>query len=108
MRCALVSEFGWTFEAVDGMDMRDVFALFSYWVTWPPNHKLRAAVARYKAPMRTRKMQKGRDLRTQDEQIIEYSSHVIPFKDLPEYVKPMLLAIQNEKGKNGGDPTNRN
>lgn len=85
------------------MDIHDVFALLSYWVTWPPNHKLRAAQAGYKAPRRRVRptFRKGQDLRTEAEQMIEANKSVIPFAILPTYIKEALLA-------HGNDPTNRN
>ena len=82
--------------------MRDVFALMKYWVTWPPRHKLRVAQAGYKAPTRPRKFRRGVDHRTDMEHMIEASSRVIPFTNLPDYVQKDLLAHY------GNDVTNRN
>ena len=96
-----MTEFGWTFAHVDRQDIRDVFALMKYWVTWPPRHKIEVAKAGYKAPMRRRQFKKGVDNRTEMERIVEARAGVIPFKRLPSYVQEALL-------KHGNDPANRN
>lgn len=77
--------------------MRDVFALLSYWVTWPPNHKIRVAQAGYKAPRRRLRpsFKKGHDMRTEMEQVIEARSGVVPFKNLPGYIQEALIAHGN-------------
>lgn len=65
--------------------------MMSYWVTWPPRHKLRVAQSGYKAPMRRRKMKRGADYRTPVEMIVQGRSGVVPFKNLPGYVQKDLL-----------------
>jgi hypothetical protein len=101
IRCCLVSEFGWTFRHIDGLDIRDVFALMKYWITWPPRHKLEAARAGYKAPMRRRPFKRGSDYRTDTEHMVQAAHGVIPFQRLPAYVQEVLVT-------HGNDPSNRN